>query len=426
MMVFERRGAGALLVFTILFLISGCTLLAFKGESPDVSLIAFGLGASFLELLVYNLMAIIFRHIDRITLVICLFLVSVGLVMLTRLDILDIDETVKQKEALKQLVWLGIGAAMLFITVVIIKSSRDFRGLNFIFMGLSLGLLVFTFLFAGVIGGAKNWVKIGPVSLQPSEISKVFFILVCAYFFAEKRSRAASVIYAVYVGLCVIVLVLSNDLGGALLYAGTFLIMFFAGTGRTLLTFAGLGVAGAGVLASYYVIPHVKARVLIWRDPWAYYNNQGFQIVQGLMAIAAGGTFGVGLGLGRPDVIPVNTSDFIFAAICEEFGIAFGIIIILLYLVFIIRGMIIAMNASRRFDALLVFGATCMLSLQCFIIIGGVIKLIPLTGITLPFVSSGGSSLIACLCLVGMIEGVAVKNGERDERKITAAGGEVL
>jgi cell division protein FtsW (lipid II flippase) len=415
-MIFERRGAGALLVFTVLFLISGCTLLAFR-EEPDVQLIVFGLGASFLELLVYNLMAIIFRHIDRITLVICLFLASVGLVMLARLDI---------EEALQQLIWLGMGSSVLFITVAVIKNSRDFRGLNFIFMAASLGLLVFTFLFADAIGGAKNWVKIGPVSLQPSEISKVLFILVSAYFFAEKRKRIASVIYAVYVGLCVVVLVLSNDLGGALLYAGTFLIMFFAGTGRTLLTLAGLGAAGAGALASYYVIPHVNTRVLIWRDPWVYYNDKGYQIVQGLMAIAAGGMFGAGLGLGYPEAIPVNTSDFIFAAICEEFGIAFGIITILLYLVFIIRGMIIAMNASRRFDALLVFGATCMLSLQCFIIIGGVIKLIPLTGITLPFVSSGGSSLIACLCLVGIIEGVAVKNGERDERKITAAGGEVL
>ena len=164
----------------------------------------------------------------------------------------------------------------------------------------------------------------------------------------------------------------------------------------------------------------------IWQDPWAYYQTQGYQIVQGLMAIAAGGAFGTGLGLGYPEAVPVNTSDYIFASICEEFGIIFGIVTILLYLVFIIRGMIIARNASTRFDALLVFGATCMLSLQSFIIIGGVIKLIPLTGITLPFISAGGSSLIACLCLAGIIEGVAVKNGERDEKEIKEAGGEVV
>ncbi|MBT7122754.1 MAG: FtsW/RodA/SpoVE family cell cycle protein, partial [Clostridia bacterium] len=130
--------------------------------------------------------------------------------------------------------------------------------------------------------------------------------------------------------------------------------------------------------------------------------------------------------LGYPEAIPVNTSDYIYAVICEEFGIIFGIIVILLYLVFIVRGMIIARNATSRFDALLVFGATCMLSLQSFIIIAGVIKLIPLTGITLPFISAGGSSLIACLVLVGIIEGVAVKNGKRDEKDVVDAGGEVI
>jgi len=219
---------------------------------------------------------------------------------------------------------------------------------------------------------------------------------------------------------------MSNDLGAALLFAGTFLIMFFAGTGRKLLTLAGLGVAGAGAVASYYMFPHVRTRVEIWQNPWMYHRTQGYQVVQGLMAIAAGGAFGAGLGLGYPESVPVNTSDFIFAVICEEFGIIFGIITILMYLVFIIRGMIIAMNAGTRFDALLVFGATCMLSLQSFIIIGGVIKMIPLTGITLPFISAGGSSMVACMALVGIIEGVAVKNGERDEREIRKAGGEVV
>ncbi|MGI5850263.1 MAG: FtsW/RodA/SpoVE family cell cycle protein [Christensenellales bacterium] len=416
-MVLERRGAGALLVFAILFMLSAFSLLAFRGDSFDPGIIALGLGATLLVLIAYNLAAIIFRHIDRITLVICFFLTSIGLVMLARLNI---------ETALRQLIWLAIGCLLLFVTVIIIKRIIDFGRLNYVFMAVSFGLLLFAYLFGNTVGGARNWVSLGPVTFQPSEISKVLFIIVSAYYFAERRQRISSAVYAAYTGMCIVLLVLSNDLGGALLFAGTFLIMFFTGTGRTLLTFAGIGVAGAGAVASYYVIPHVKARVEIWQDPWIYYNTQGYQIVQGLMAIAAGGAFGTGLGLGYPEVIPVNASDFIFAAICEEFGIIFGIITILLYLVFIIRGMIIAMNASACFDALLVFGATCMLSLQSFIIIGGVIKLIPLTGITLPFISAGGSSLIACFTLVGIIEGVAVKNGERDERKINEAGGEVL
>jgi cell division protein FtsW (lipid II flippase) len=416
-MVLERRGAGAMLVLTILFILSACGLLSFKGGTFDFGIAAFGIGVALLMLLGYNLAAIIFRHIDRITLVICFFLASVGLVMLARLDM---------DTALRQLIWLVIAIALMYVVVVVVKRARDFGRLNYLMLVGALGLLAFAYLFAHTKGGARNWVSLGPISFQPSEFAKVLFIIVSAYFFAMQRGKWVTLGYIAFAGLCVIILVMSNDLGAALLFAGTFLIMFFAGTGRKLLTLAGLGVAGAGAVASYYMFPHVRTRVEIWQNPWIYYQDQGYQIVQGLMAIAAGGMFGAGLGLGSPESIPVRTSDFIFAAICEEFGIVFGIITILMYLVFIIRGMIIAMNAGTRFDALLVFGATCMLSLQSFIIIGGVIKLIPLTGITLPFISAGGSSMVACMALVGIIEGVAVKNGERDEREIRKAGGEVL
>ncbi|MFA5675041.1 MAG: FtsW/RodA/SpoVE family cell cycle protein [Christensenellales bacterium] len=416
-MILERRGAGALLALIIMFSLSASFLLAFKNDGFDIGMALFGLGFAFLILISYNLAALIFRHIDRITLVICYFLTSIGLVTLARLNI-DI--------AVRQLIWLALGTVVLFITVVVIKRASDFGRLNYLLMAAVLGLLISTLLFARTIGGARNWVYIGQFSFQPSEIAKVMFIIVSAYFFAERRPAPAIVCYAVFTALCVFTLVLSNDLGGALLYAGTFLVMFFAGTGRTFLTFAGLGVLSAGAFASYHLFSHVRTRVEIWQNPWMYHRTQGYQIVQGLMAIASGGLFGAGLGLGYPDAIPVNTSDFIFAVICEEFGIIFGIVTILAYLVFIIRGLIIALNAETRFDALLVFGATCMLSLQSFIIIGGVIKLIPLTGITLPFISAGGTSLVASLALVGIIEGVAVKNGERDEYEIVRAGGEVV
>ncbi len=416
-MVLERRGAGALLALAILMLLSACGLLAFRTGEFDVELAAYGLGAALLMLMGYNLAAIIFRHIDRITLVICFFLSSVGLVMLARLNM---------EVAFRQLIFLTAGIVIMFIAVAVIRRTHDFGKLNYLFMAGAVGLLALALVFGRAQGGARNWVSIAGFSFQPSELAKVLFIVNSAYFFAERRAKAAFIAYVAYSGLCVMMLVVANDLGAALLFAGTFLIVFFAATGRVLLTLAGLGVGAAGAVASYFVVSHVKTRVLVWRDPWKYYNTSGYQIVQGLMAIAAGGLFGAGLGLGSPNLIPVNTSDFIFAAICEEFGLLFGIITVLLYLVFIIRGMIIAMNARRRFDALLVFGATCMLSLQSFIIIAGVIKMIPLTGITLPFISAGGSSLLACMMLVGIIEGVAAKNGEHDEREIVEAGGEVL
>ncbi len=406
-----------MLALTILFILSACALLSFKEGAFDWTYAAFGLGAALVILLGYNLAALIFRHVDRITLVICFFLASVGLVMLARL---------KMESAFRQLIWLAAGIVVMYVTIVIVKRASDFGRLNYLMMAGAFGLIAFAYLFAKTVGGARNWVSIAGMSFQPSEIAKVLYIIVSAYFFAERRATSAIVAYALFAGACVMTLVLSNDLGAALLFAGTFLIMFFAGTGRTLLTIAGLGVAGAGAVASYYLFPHVRTRVEIWRDPWSYHRTQGYQIVQGLMAIAAGGAFGAGLGLGYPSAVPVNTSDFIFAVICEEFGVIFGIILILLYLVFIVRGMIIAMDAGSRFDALLVFGATCMLSLQSFIIIAGVIKLIPLTGITLPFISAGGSSMLACLTLVGIIEGVNVKNGERDEKEINKAGGAVI
>ena len=416
-MILERRGAGALLALIMMFVLSACALLSIRTGSFDIGTALFGIGVAFVILVAYNLAALIFRHVDRITLVICFFLVSVGLVTLVRLNI---------ETAVRQLIWLSVGIVVLYLAVAVIRRAHDFGKLNYLMMAGALGLVVFTFLFARTIGGARNWVFIGSISFQPSEIAKVMFIIVSAYFFAEKRATPAIIMYAAFVVTCVFVLVLSTDLGAALLYAGTFLVMFYAGTGRTGLTLLGLGVGGVGAVASYHMFSHVRTRVEIWENPWMYHRTQGYQIVQALMAIAAGGLFGAGLGLGYPYAIPVNTSDFIFAVICEEFGIIFGIVTILMYLVFIIRGLIIAMNAGTRFDALLVFGATCMLSLQSFIIIGGVIKLIPLTGITLPFISAGGTSLVASLALVGIIEGVAVKNGERDEHEINKAGGAVI
>ena len=226
--------------------------------------------------------------------------------------------------------------------------------------------------------------------------------------------------------MCAGILVLSTDLGAALLFCGTFLIMFYAGTGNKLVTLGGLGIFAGGAVAGYYAFSHVRARVEIWQDPWSRFNGSGYQIVHGLIAIASGGLFGAGLGLGMPQVVPASHTDYIFASICEEFGLIAGIMIIGFYLVFIIRGILIALNAKNVFDALLVFGCTVMLSLQSFIIIGGVIKLIPLTGITLPFLSYGGSSVMSSFIQVGIIEGIALKNGEMDEARFSEVGGDMI
>ncbi len=187
----------------------------------------------------------------------------------------------------------------------------------------------------------------------------------------------------------------------------------YASTGARWVLAAGAAGGTGAALLGYRMFAHVKKRVAIWRNPWANYDNAGYQLVQGLMAIASGGLWGMGLGLGSPRTIPVYHTDFIFAVICEQFGLVFGLCVLAMYVALIWRGASIAMRASSRFHALLALGATLMLGLQTFVIIGGVIKLIPLTGVTMPFVSYGGSSLLSSMCLIGLIQGVESVN-ERD------------
>jgi len=213
-----------------------------------------------------------------------------------------------------------------------------------------------------------------------------------------------------FAGFCLLMLMLQKDLGTALIYYATTLFLFWGTTGNLPLTGLGmLGGCGAAVVG-YKMFAHVKKRVAIWRNPWLYYETSGYQMVQALMAIASGGLFGVGLGLGSPRVIPVYFSDAIFAVICEQFGIIFGVLVLVMYVILILRGASIASSARHSFHAIVAMGATVMLGVQTFVIIGGVLKLIPLTGVTMPFVSYGGTSLVSCMGLIGLIQGVSSVN----------------
>ena len=171
---------------------------------------------------------------------------------------------------------------------------------------------------------------------------------------------------------------------------------------------------------------HVKRRVAIWRNPWADTSGAGYQIVQSLIAIVNGGFWGVGLGLGNASVIPEYYNDFIFSVILHEFGMLFGLIVLCMYLFIIIRGVMIARRSRTVFHALLAVGCTALIALQTFVIIGGNIKLIPLTGVTLPFISSGGTSMVSSLCVIGLLQGVASRNaaGVNEDRALAMQGGD--
>lgn len=316
--------------------------------------------------------------------------------------------------AYSQATYYFIGLLAMVICIYIVRLIRSFRFLVWPMMAASLALLALPLLIGKETYGATNWFYLGGVSVQPSEIVKLVLVIVLARFMADRRMLP----WLTFSVACLGILMLQKDLGTALLYFFTTLLLFYASSGNLALTGIGLAGGAGAAVAGYKMFAHVKRRVAIWLNPWSDYDNAGYQIIHSLMAIASGGLFGVGLGLGSPKTIPVYHTDFIFAVICEQFGLIFGCCVLLIYVALIWRGAMIAMATRTSFHGLLAMGVTMLLGLQTFVIIGGVFKLIPLTGVTMPFVSYGGTSLIACLCLSGLLQGVASIN-EDDLREDT-------
>nr|MBR4279829.1 FtsW/RodA/SpoVE family cell cycle protein [Clostridia bacterium] len=308
--------------------------------------------------------------------------------------------------AYSQAVYYFIGLLAMIVCIYLVRLVKSFRLLIWPMMLLALALLTLPLLIGKETFGAKNWFYVGGISVQPSEIAKLVLVIVLARFMADRRMLP----WLVFSVGCLGILMLQKDLGTALLYFFTTILLFYSSTGNLALTGIGLAGGAGAAVAGYHMFAHVKRRVAIWQNPWSDYDNAGYQIIHSLMAIASGGLFGVGLGLGSPKTIPVYHTDFIFSVICEQFGLIFGCCVLLMYVAIIWRGAAIAMETRSSFHGLLAMGVTTLLGLQTFVIIGGVLKLIPLTGVTMPFVSYGGTSLISCLCLAGMLQGVASLN----------------
>ncbi|MEA5059028.1 MAG: hypothetical protein EOM66_06780 [Clostridia bacterium] len=399
----RHMSALGLLCIVMLFEFMAFALLSLRDESFDPWALGFALALIVLLFLQYICLQWISRYADRFLLVIANLLAAIGMIVQYRLS----PET-----AFRQLLLYGLGMVAMFVCVGLMHKPSFFQKLNWVMIVGSLAILSVLLIIGKEQGGAKNWITIAGFSFQPSEFVKVALVFVAANYLTEQngwRDWLPSALFAIFV--CGI-LVMERDLGAALLIAGTYLIIFYTATGDVKVTLVGLGAGCIGAVASYFIFDHVRARVAIWRNPWATYETSGYQIAQGLMAIASGGIWGLGLTQGLPKSIPAYNTDYIFAVICEEFGIIFGIAVIALYLVFIIRGALVALYARDRYLMLVAFGCTVLITLQSFIIIGGVIKLIPLTGITMPFVSHGGSSLIASMMLLGILEGIAMRNGD--------------
>ena len=269
-------------------------------------------------------------------------------------------------------------------------------------------MILSTLLFGTSKYGSVNWLKIGPVTFQPSEIVKFLFIFYLASVFRKRVELKELLITGTLSAGIVLLLVLQKDLGSALIFFMTYMVMLYISTSNEILFFAGMGAASVAATLAYHLFSHVRVRVAAWKNPWSDIDGGEYQIVNSLFAITTWGLLGSGLTKGMPHSIPVVESDFIFAAICEEMGVLFGMGIVCLYIMLFFRGILVVIRCQRRYYSLLAAGVVTMFAFQAFLIIGGVIKLIPLTGVTLPFVSYGGSSVLVSIMMIGLLQWVNV------------------
>ncbi len=325
----------------------------------------------------------------------------IGFVMLSRL---------KTTYAIHQLIMAGAAMAVCVFVPMFINRLKFLDKLGWQYAMLGILFLILVFVIGVEKYGSRNWISFAGISLQPSEFVKILFVFFISASLSKSKKIRDVVIVSIVAAIHVIILVLQRDLGSALIYFVTYLMVLYVATNRIAYLLTGFaGGAGAAVVA-FKLFSHVKTRVIAWREPWEHINNEGYQIAQSLFAIGTGGFIGMGLGMGLPSSVPVVESDFIFTAISEELGGAFAILLIMLYLSNFIMFVNIAMKMTNRFYKLTAFGLATEFIFQVFLCVGGVTKFIPSTGVTLPLISYGGSSIITTIIIFSIIQGMYVLN----------------
>ncbi len=393
-------------------------VLVYVHEQGALEWVSLAYGAAFLGL--FGVVHVAARFVvplaDPYLLPVTALLSSLGILMLYRLNV---------RLAMLQTIWLVVGLLFFLAVLVGLRRYRILADYKYIVGVVGLGLLVLTMLTAREIHGARLWIRVGGIGIQPPEFAKLLLVVFFAAYLDDVRElltvstrkfvgialppiRYLGPLLTVWV-LALMLMIFLKDLGTSLLFFGALLALMYVATGRLLYVVVGFVLFAAGAAALHQVFPHVQLRVDVWLNPWADPSGRGYQIVQSLFALASGGIWGRGLDEGYlvlqsgQTIIPALETDFIFSAIGEELGLAGAVAIVLLYLIFVYRGMRIALESHDDFSRLLATGLTAIFGLQAFLIVGGVTKLIPLTGITLPFVSYGGSSIVANFGLLALL-----------------------
>ncbi len=397
-----------------------CHLLLFLDLKEQKILILYGLETVFLFVAGFIYKGV-YRNMSQLIFNNMRMLLVISFVMLLRLDY-DMAE--------RQFMMAAIGMAVCLIVPFVIDKFKHLDKLGWIYE--IIGLICLAMVFIPGIGitkyGASNWIQVGSFSLQPSEFVKILFVFFIAALLSRKDEFKDIVKITIGAAVYVLLLVAERDLGAALLYFTTYLVVLYVATTQPLYMIGGLGTGALAAVVASKFFSHVQVRVSAWQDPFKDIDTGGYQLANSLFAIGTGGWFGMGLGKGLPTSIPLSESDFIFPAISEELGGIFAICLILVYLSCFLMFINIAMKMKKRFYKLTAMGLSTMFICQVLLNVGGVTRFIPSTGVTLPLISYGGSSVLSTIVLFSIIQGMYVLNqdegrkNEKMERKGESTG----
>lgn len=410
------------LIFSILLLAGATTLIGLKQGTLTKELYIPVAVLSVIFILVQTISAKYRKKADNYLLSIIIFLSSISAIMILRL---------KPDLYMHQIIWIGIGLCVFLAVVLLADRILDLLDYPYVLGIWALIIICSVLIFGTDISGNRNWIILGPIQVQPSEFAKLFIIAFLSSFLSENRnvlilpSRGWKFIHLppfrflapllLIWSASILMFVSLRDLGSALLFFGIVVIMTYVATGKKLYVFLALFFFSLSSYGSYLLFGHVQTRVAIWLHPWSDPMGSAYQIVQSLFAFGYGGIFGTGYSMGFPRLIPEVHTDFVFAAIGEEFGLIGVTFILIAYLLLFVRGMKIALLLNNEKYKLLAFGLAMTMLLQTFIILAGVTKLLPLTGITLPFISYGGSSMVSSFISLGLLYALSSKE-EREHK----------
>lgn len=351
---------------------------------------------------------LIYKKINRLLLNNMAMLMGIGLVMLCRLSL---------SKAQRQFLIMVFAIVISMFVPVLIEKWKSIPKLTWLYATVGLLLLTVVLFLAESTFGAKISFTLKGITFQPSEFVKVIFIFFIAGALYEKHNTKRVILTTLIAALHVLVLVCSTDLGGALIFFVAYLAMLFVATNNVLFLIAGMLSGSGAAVVAYHIFDHIKVRVLAWQDPWSYIDGKGYQVTQSLFAIGSGSWFGMGLHGGNPDDIPLVEADFIFSSICEEYGVIFAMCFILTIISCFLMMMEIALAQKNNFYRLVAVGIAVVYIFQIFLTVGGGIKFIPLTGVTLPFISYGGSSVFTTMVMFFVLQGISIKNAKEGGKK---------